>query len=804
MAAEDASGAVLDRIVYRWQERDLLGARGLGPLAASLPPDRLAAWARELGPYVGMAVDVGKGPYTSVCWARTRLGPALIHREFALYGRENRPGNVAHALLDPGRLLGPHVVLALGVLDWAADGAGADEPDAGPPLPRMRADQLVALAQGRAATLRAAARDHGAVLARVAATLLARPGIGISLLRRDAGPDPVPLLWGVFDLMSHLVHGSWSFSTYETGDDASRPRFVVVPRWPAGDSPTRARIDTDETEGGGLFAEAARLLVECYTARPWAETREVLRALRSAAEFDPEPKARAILDALGGGRPGPVSLTRAERAEGGHARRRRSSDAAAQGRADVPAADRHAPAPPSAPRGPGGPVVPRESGNMAAPPPAPGVRGDGAVSPGRPTASARDEGTVVAPGWGGPPEPDERPGAAAAAAAGRPGPFPVDERAVPPQTAADEAVPPGACRPSAADEHAGAPRGDAAVSPTPPPSAARPPVPPPFVERPHGPAPPQPETRYLPVALPEPERPPEPESAAAAAPGLAARRPDATGPRHRSPSSGAAALAAAAAALDSPRRAASGAGAPGPGRPAAPAWSASTSPGASAGSGRHAKGPGPGPVPPEPPEPTARGWARDGWIEDGASDRSLRALVEAYHLLVYEGSAADGEFRTVIDQVDLVAAAVGLVRAEEALLPALVERLDTLVAPGDGRGARLPTPHEQAALERVLVSLNEPIRALDRCGPPRHRIASVVGRFAAYVLDGCQNGAVVPELAVVVRNLDTVSGTYRPYQQELVRAVVAHGHGARFHEEIGRLWAASRSLLPDPADPLEG
>ncbi|MGR6997093.1 hypothetical protein ACU686_01490 [Yinghuangia aomiensis] len=48
-----------------------------------------------------------------------------------------------------------------------------------------------------------------------------------------------------------------------------------------------------------------------------------------------------------------------------------------------------------------------------------------------------------------------------------------------------------------------------------------------------------------------------------------------------------------------------------------------------------------------------------------------------------------------------------------------------------------------------------------------------------------------------------MSGTYRPYQQELAGAALAHGLGARFFAEIGRLWAVSRALLPDGVDGRE-
>lgn len=809
-------GAVLDRIVYRWQERDLLGARGLGPVATSLAPDRLPGWARELRSYVGMQVDVETGPYTSVCWARTTAGPALIHREFALHGHEAIPGNVAHVVVDPGRVLGPHVVLALGVFDWAAGGPPLDDMPQGYHLEGIGSEGLVALAHERAAALRAAARDRRDALERVAETLFARPRAALSLLQRDAGPDPAPLLWGVFDLVSHLVRGSWSFSTYESSDDASRPRFVVVPDWPGADFPGRLRLDVTAAAGTGLYAEAARRLVECYAERSWDETRTLLRQLRPVAELEPEPKAIAILGAIDALFPSRtrVSLVKARGAvqpavAARHAAPPRGWETiaraagpgaeAASGLADylgVPAeldvTGEYLPERPHSGRharpDAGGLVDPAADGPLDATVEFAVDPGDGPADAGggMPPQRAHD---AWSGGRGGgplarPARPADRDGAAPIAP-------PEDPYADIP-VAADPGFPGddgSAVRPSAPPAVPAAPAAPRAVPP-----AARPertPVLPPHIERPSGPPPAQPETRYLPVALPVPERPDRPDRpdrperperperpvggpGAGRAAGYGAAHP--TGPRPPgaapSPRSAAAAARAAAEAL-----------AAGPGLPIPPAPSAP-----------------PVVAPAAPSERTPRGWDLADWAEDGVAEWALQPLLDASRWLDAGGAATDREFRELVGQAGLVPVAVGLERADEALLPALVERLGELVVPS----ARLPSAREQAALERVLAGLDGPMRTLDRCGVPRHQIASIIGQFAAYVLDGCQTDSTADNLAVVVRNLDTVPGTYRPYQQELIRAAVAHGLGARFFEEIGRLWAASRSLLPDPADPLEG
>lgn len=768
MAAK-TGGAVLDRIVYRWQERDLLGASGLGPVATSLAPDRLPGWARELEPYVGMEVDVETGPYTSMCWARTTSGPALIHREFALHGRDGVPGNVAHVVVDPGRALGPHVVLALGVFDWAAGGPPLDDMPQGYHLQGLASEELVAVAYERAAGLRAAARDRRDALERVAETLFARPRAALSLLRRDAGPDPAPLLWGVFDLVSHLVRGSWSFSTYESVDDASRPRFVVVPNWPGEDYPGRLRLDVTASAGTGLFAEAARRLVECYAERPWEETRSLLRRLRPVAELEPEPKAVAILDTMDAMLPPKVSLVKSRRADG----------PAAAARYDGPPRGWETLA--RAAAGPGVAASPEPVGDGPAAdpasPPELEATGEFGGTGGMPPQRAHEAWSGGGAGGGGPrarsartPNPSGTEAAPEVAPEVAPGTGEFAGVPEPPTPRAREVAP------APRNEPPGPRPGAEGAPPVRPARAA---VVPPHVERPSGPAPAQPETRYLPVALPVPERPdrpdrPERPDRPQGGPGAA--RAAARGPVR--PGSAGVARAAAAALSADPAAPSAQDAAPGP----APASAPVVAPQA------------------PPPERTPRDWDADGWAEDGVAEWAMRPLVDASQWLATGGATGDREFRELMGRAGLVAVAVGLERADEALLGALLERLAELVVPSP----QLPSAREQAALERVLAGLDSPMRTLDRCGVPRHQIASIIGQFAAYVLDGCQTDSTADHLAVVVRNLDTVPGTYRPYQQELIRAAVAHGLGARFFEEIGRLWAASRSLLPDPADPLEG
>lgn len=725
----NTGAAVLDRIVYRWQERDLLGGTGLGPAATSLGAAELGPWAAELGGHVGMAVDVATGPYTSVCWARTTLGPALIHREFALHGRDNAPGNVAHVLLDPGRALAPHAVLALGMFDWAADGPALTELEAGHVLDPLPADALVAVAHERADGLRAAARGRRVALTAVAAALLGRPRATLSLLQRDAGPDPAPLLWGVFDLVSHLARGSWSFSTYETSDDAARPRFVVVPRWPDSAPNGRLRLQADTEPEQTPYGEAARRLVDFYAERPWTETRALLRELRPTGLMEPEERAAAVIAAV-------------RERDGASARGAGTGAAKGDGRVARAAA------------GAGGP------GRGAS------GTGNGTAGDGRAAAAL--------------PEP------ARGAAAGAP--------------------------------HAAV---DAPARPQP----ERPPVERPRVERPDRPAPAQPETRYLPVALPRKDG----EDAAKAdgvSGGLGVAPPgggisDGRGGRDHA----AGRHVGAPAVFDQP-------GAPGAGHhtsaPAAPR--APFAPGRVAPGGTVPPPPGPPPAapgratvsgfppppaspPPRPPRPDAAGaeshggkasvpertWDRDVWLADGVDDLARHALLEAARWLADGGAAEDRGFGSLLDSAGLVAVAVGLARADDLLLPGLVAHLGRMAGHGvDGLGAE-----DQARLERVLGGLDGPMRAIDRCGVPRQDVAAALGGFAALVLAGRRSDRIADELATVVRNLDTVSGTYRPYQQELAGAAMAHGLGARFFAEIGRLWAVSRALLPDGVDGRE-
>ncbi|MGA4545676.1 hypothetical protein ACPA54_37380 [Uniformispora flossi] len=771
----NTGAAVLDRIVYRWQERDLLGGTGLGPAATSLGAAELGPWAAELGGHVGMAVDVATGPYTSVCWARTMLGPALIHREFALHGRDNAPGNVAHVLLDPGRALAPHAVLALGMFDWAADGPALTDLEPGHVLDPLPADALVAVAHERADGLRAAARDRRVALTAVAAALLARPRATLSLLQRDAGPDPAPLLWGVFDLVSHLARGSWSFSTYETSDDAARPRFVVVPRWPDSAPNGRLRLEADAEPEQTPYGEAARRLVDFYAERPWTETRALLRELRPTGLMEPEERAAAVIAAV---------------------RERGGASAHGAGTGVGPGAGSVAGVAPGAGgpgRGAGTGVAGEGLAVAAGAPSTAGTANTAADAPARPQAErpAVERPRVERPDRPAPAQPETRY-------------LPV---AFPRKDGQGDAAAEGGIG-GGRDGLGGAAAGDRA------PYAAG-------------------SVAGVQASAGRPGLSGGPDAGGVGGAAPAGRGETGTAPPGGGISGGrggqghvAGRHVGAPAVVDQP-------GAPGAGHhgsaPAAPR--APFGPGPGGPGGTVPPPPGPPPVapgqatvsgfppppagpPPRPPRPDAaaaeshggkasapdRTWDRDAWLADGVDDLARHALLEAARWLADGGAAEDRGFGSLLDSAGLVAVAVGLARADVVLLPGLVAHLGRMAGHGVDGGLAAA---DQARLERVLGGLDGPMREIDRCGVPRQDVAAALGGFAALVLAGRRSDRIAGELATVVRNLDTVSGTYRPYQQELTGAALAHGLGARLFAEIGRLWAVSRALLPDGVDGRE-
>ncbi|WP_406295388.1 hypothetical protein OG948_09340 [Embleya sp. NBC_00888] len=296
----DADAGGFRQIVYRRQEDSLLGGRGLGPIAASVSRDELPGWHDEVREHVAVDADDRGAPVTSVALVHTGRGAAVIRREYVV------DGNNARVLLDPGRDLGPHAALVL-TQDavWAGEPALEDIPR-GYGLAPLAPDFVAHALDAHAERLRGRARDQAYLLEVAVAAVLRHPGRFFSFRQRDVGIDPVPMLWGLSDLLLWLVPVSFTFSTFETLDHSAKPRFVVVPRRPRDAQPWAGRyrlVVRDEPKAGSdVHAHAAALLVSRYTDTDWPGIHRLLEGMRDLRRFPherAEERSREICTRLG-------------------------------------------------------------------------------------------------------------------------------------------------------------------------------------------------------------------------------------------------------------------------------------------------------------------------------------------------------------------------------------------------------------------------------------------------------------------------------------------------------------------------
>ncbi|UGQ10261.1 hypothetical protein LO772_25815 [Yinghuangia sp. ASG 101] len=290
----------LHQIVYRWQHRDLFGHKGLGPVATSLPIADLARLAPDVAPAVTAEFGGDGAPLASTSFVHVDSFAAVVHRAAAEY-EGGRLVNDAHVLLGTRGELTPHAVLALDGWSWRSGGPGLAEIPVGRPLGRVPREILDDALAERAFALRDAARRRADALIVLLAAVLRRPTSGFSLRLADCGGDPVALLWGLFDLVTVPLPGPLTFSTYEIDDETSRPRFVVVPRWPPQLPSGRYRVDPETEARTDVFRDAAERMVERYVADDWDTMYPLLRGLQELRRSAPYDRAAAIRERLGGG-----------------------------------------------------------------------------------------------------------------------------------------------------------------------------------------------------------------------------------------------------------------------------------------------------------------------------------------------------------------------------------------------------------------------------------------------------------------------------------------------------------------------
>ena len=243
----------IDQIVYCWSPHSLLGTRGVGPIATSLPADALTDWNERLGEAIWAADDAPGGP-PGLAYLRFDGGAAVLHK-LPVADASGRPGaTFTHVLVSPGVELTAD--LALSLADW--DGWYHDE-DA---LSGRRELKRLALAELPRSHPRPT-QDAYAAAVPVVSRILASPDQRFSVVAPTA--PATGLLRVVLDVIGE-IHGPWTFATREsTENGVADARLLFLTRDPefSAHSGRRIQIRQEDPADGG-YADFARTLVDAY------------------------------------------------------------------------------------------------------------------------------------------------------------------------------------------------------------------------------------------------------------------------------------------------------------------------------------------------------------------------------------------------------------------------------------------------------------------------------------------------------------------------------------------------------------
>ncbi|MGW1997015.1 TRAFAC clade GTPase domain-containing protein [Embleya sp. NPDC001921] len=307
---------MLHQIVYRWDPDGLLGRRGVVPVATSLGRDEVFGWHTRTRLAEAVTVDYGDPacPASSVCLLDTPLGVALIRREFAPDAHQ-RLNNSAHVLVGPRDSIAPFDAIAWGSLETRAPGAlDLDRIPPGYGLKPLADERLAEAFEIAAGDLHERARRLGDPLEVLTAAVLRRPRARVALLPATA-EDATVLLWGLQHLLTALLPGPWTFSTFEVDDTApdpkGAPRFVTLPRVPGTAPGTRVRVDlTGNGEPFDAHRELARRMVKHYVGEGWAGFHRLLNTPTEVHTLPEATRVEAVRSRLDGLAPRPEPRAR--------------------------------------------------------------------------------------------------------------------------------------------------------------------------------------------------------------------------------------------------------------------------------------------------------------------------------------------------------------------------------------------------------------------------------------------------------------------------------------------------------------
>lgn len=244
----------IDQIVYCWSPHSLLGTRGVGPIASSLPDEDLKTWNQRLGKEIWAADDPPGGP-PGLSYLRYDGDAAVVHK-LPVADENGRPGSTfTHVLVGSGQALTASLALGLGGWDgWHRNEEALPEPRVLESLPLSTLPLTEPEITG----------DTFDQAVPLISRILADPGQYFSVVGPTAPPSA--LLWVVLAVLRDLS-GPWTFATRESAEaGAEGPRLIFLVRDPgfSAHGGHRIRIQSLTAPDDSSFRDFAETLVDAY------------------------------------------------------------------------------------------------------------------------------------------------------------------------------------------------------------------------------------------------------------------------------------------------------------------------------------------------------------------------------------------------------------------------------------------------------------------------------------------------------------------------------------------------------------
>lgn len=271
----------LDQVIYTWSERSLLGGKGMGPIASSLPLDRLEIWDPLLRERVWATWP--EHDEAGLVYLNTPGGDIVINKR-PVVAEGGRQASVAHVLM--ARDIPILDALALYAWDGWLHAWSGDPAPATLSWQALRHEAAPALADLRERTRRLPVK----AIAELTAFVLADPGGDVSVVA--AAEPPLELLCALAEIGDSVTERPWTFSTREGRDDsADHPRIVFLATEPGFSTRTvpRRRLRFGDQAADPELRVFAEALARSYR----SDGRAVIDGLRPAQPATESPEIHA-------------------------------------------------------------------------------------------------------------------------------------------------------------------------------------------------------------------------------------------------------------------------------------------------------------------------------------------------------------------------------------------------------------------------------------------------------------------------------------------------------------------------------